>query len=82
MQLLFTDPLAYGPVDGHDEREQEAAPMRAALRAPVIVHVVTRKGIPAGRGRPGRADAFHGPDRSGHRTSHQGGRAQADGDLP
>lgn len=25
--------------------------------------------------------AFHGPDRSGHRTSHQGGRPRLDGDL-
>jgi 1-deoxy-D-xylulose-5-phosphate synthase len=47
-QLLFTDlGLKYvGPVDGHDERAVEVA-LRKARRfgAPVIVHVVTRKGM-------------------------------------
>lgn len=47
-QLLFTDlGLKYvGPVDGHDERAVEVA-LRSARRfgAPVIVHVVTRKGM-------------------------------------
>ena len=47
-QLLFTDlGLKYvGPVDGHDERAVEIALRRArGFGAPVIVHVVTRKGM-------------------------------------
>jgi 1-deoxy-D-xylulose-5-phosphate synthase len=47
-QLLFTDlGLKYvGPVDGHDEHAVEAA-LRSArgFGGPVIVHVVTRKGM-------------------------------------
>lgn len=56
-QLLFTDlGLKYvGPVDGHDERAVEVA-LRSARRfgAPVIVHVVTRKGMATRRPRPTR----------------------------
>ncbi|OHV00472.1 1-deoxy-D-xylulose-5-phosphate synthase [Mycobacterium talmoniae] len=47
-QLLFTDlGLKYvGPVDGHDEHAVEAALQRArGYGGPVIVHVVTRKGM-------------------------------------
>jgi len=47
-QLLFTDlGLKYvGPVDGHDERAVEAALSHArGFGRPVIVHVVTRKGM-------------------------------------
>lgn len=47
-QLLFTDlGLKYvGPVDGHDERAVEVALRNArGFGAPVIVHVVTRKGM-------------------------------------
>lgn len=47
-QLLFTDlGLKYvGPVDGHDERAVEAALRHArGFGRPVIVHVVTRKGM-------------------------------------
>ncbi|WP_144206385.1 1-deoxy-D-xylulose-5-phosphate synthase [Mycobacterium tilburgii] len=47
-QLLFTDlGLKYvGPVDGHDERAVGAALRRArGFGGPVIVHVVTRKGM-------------------------------------
>jgi 1-deoxy-D-xylulose-5-phosphate synthase len=47
-QLLFTDlGLKYvGPVDGHDERAVEVALRKArGFGAPVIVHVVTRKGM-------------------------------------
>ena len=47
-QLLFTDlGLKYvGPVDGHDERAVEVALRRArGFGHPVIVHVVTRKGM-------------------------------------
>jgi 1-deoxy-D-xylulose-5-phosphate synthase len=47
-QVLFTDlGLKYvGPIDGHDEHAVEAA-LRSArgFNAPVIVHVVTRKGM-------------------------------------
>ncbi len=46
-QVMFTDlGVKYvGPIDGHDERAVEAA-LRSArgFNAPVIVHVVTRKG--------------------------------------
>jgi 1-deoxy-D-xylulose-5-phosphate synthase len=47
-QLLFTDlGLKYvGPVDGHDERAVEVALRKArGFGRPVIVHVVTRKGM-------------------------------------
>ncbi|MBY0442036.1 MAG: 1-deoxy-D-xylulose-5-phosphate synthase [Mycobacteriaceae bacterium] len=47
-QLLFTDlGLKYvGPVDGHDEHAVETALRRArGFGAPVLVHVVTRKGM-------------------------------------
>jgi 1-deoxy-D-xylulose-5-phosphate synthase len=47
-QLLFTDlGLKYvGPVDGHDERAVEFALRKArGFGRPVIVHVVTRKGM-------------------------------------
>ncbi|BBY29507.1 1-deoxy-D-xylulose-5-phosphate synthase [Mycolicibacterium sediminis] len=46
-QVMFTDlGLKYvGPIDGHDERAVEAALRHArGFNAPVIVHVVTRKG--------------------------------------
>ena len=47
-QVMFTDlGLKYvGPIDGHDEHAVEAA-LRSArgFNAPVIVHVVTRKGM-------------------------------------
>jgi 1-deoxy-D-xylulose-5-phosphate synthase len=47
-QVLFTDlGLKYvGPIDGHDEHAIEAALHHArGFKAPVIVHVVTRKGM-------------------------------------
>jgi 1-deoxy-D-xylulose-5-phosphate synthase len=47
-QVLFTDlGLKYvGPIDGHDEHAIEAALHHArGFEAPVIVHVVTRKGM-------------------------------------
>jgi 1-deoxy-D-xylulose-5-phosphate synthase len=47
-QVLFTDlGLKYvGPIDGHDEHATEAALRHArGFKAPVIVHVVTRKGM-------------------------------------
>ncbi|HME49279.1 1-deoxy-D-xylulose-5-phosphate synthase [Mycobacterium sp.] len=47
-QVLFTDlGLKYvGPIDGHDEHAVEAALRHArGFRAPVIVHMVTRKGM-------------------------------------
>ena len=46
-QVMFTDlGLKYvGPIDGHDERAVEAALRNArGFNAPVVVHVVTRKG--------------------------------------
>jgi 1-deoxy-D-xylulose-5-phosphate synthase len=47
-QVLFTDlGLKYvGPIDGHDEHAVEAALRHArGFKAPVIVHMVTRKGM-------------------------------------
>ncbi|WP_431232602.1 1-deoxy-D-xylulose-5-phosphate synthase [Mycolicibacterium psychrotolerans] len=47
-QVLFTDlGLKYvGPIDGHDEHAVESALRHArGFKAPVIVHVVTRKGM-------------------------------------
>ncbi|BBX07289.1 1-deoxy-D-xylulose-5-phosphate synthase [Mycolicibacterium aichiense] len=47
-QVLFTDlGLKYvGPIDGHDEHAVETALRHArGFKAPVIVHVVTRKGM-------------------------------------
>ena len=47
-QVMFTDlGLKYvGPIDGHDEHAVEAALRHArGFNAPVIVHVVTRKGM-------------------------------------
>ena len=55
-QVMFTDlGLKYvGPIDGHDERAVEAALRNArGFNAPVIVHVVTRKGMGYG---PAEAD--------------------------
>ena len=47
-QVMFTDlGLKYvGPIDGHDEAAVESALRHArAFKAPVVVHVVTRKGM-------------------------------------
>lgn len=47
-QMMFTDlGLKYvGPIDGHDEHAVEGALRHArAFNAPVVVHVVTRKGM-------------------------------------
>ncbi|WP_205877558.1 1-deoxy-D-xylulose-5-phosphate synthase [Mycobacterium camsae] len=61
-QLLFTDlGLKYvGPVDGHDERAVEVA-LRSArgFGAPVIVHVVTRKGMGYGPAEADKAEQMH-----------------------
>ncbi|AYE95339.1 1-deoxy-D-xylulose-5-phosphate synthase [Mycobacterium paragordonae] len=61
-QLLFTDlGLKYvGPVDGHDERAVEVA-LRSArgFGAPVIVHVVTRKGMGYGPAEADEAEQMH-----------------------
>ena len=54
---MFTDlGLKYvGPIDGHDEHAVEAALRHArGFNAPVIVHVVTRKGMGYGPPRPTR----------------------------
>ncbi|EUA88219.1 1-deoxy-D-xylulose-5-phosphate synthase [Mycobacterium ulcerans str. Harvey] len=61
-QLLFTDlGLKYvGPVDGHDERAVEVA-LRSArgFGGPVIVHVVTRKGMGYGPAEADVAEQMH-----------------------
>ncbi|OMC57445.1 1-deoxy-D-xylulose-5-phosphate synthase [Mycobacterium sp. IS-836] len=61
-QLLFTDlGLKYvGPVDGHDERAVEAALRHArGFGGPVIVHVVTRKGMGYAPAEADEAEQMH-----------------------
>jgi 1-deoxy-D-xylulose-5-phosphate synthase len=61
-QLLFTDlGLKYvGPVDGHDEHAVEAALRRArAFGGPVLVHVVTQKGMGYGPAEDDEAELMH-----------------------
>ncbi|MGH3563897.1 MAG: 1-deoxy-D-xylulose-5-phosphate synthase N-terminal domain-containing protein, partial [Mycobacterium sp.] len=61
-QLLFTDlGVKYvGPVDGHDEHAVESALRRArGFRGPVIVHVVTRKGMGYGPAENDEAEQMH-----------------------
>jgi 1-deoxy-D-xylulose-5-phosphate synthase len=61
-QVMFTDlGLKYvGPIDGHDEHAVEAA-LRSArgFNAPVIVHVVTRKGMGYAPAENDEADQMH-----------------------
>jgi len=61
-QLLFTDlGLKYvGPVDGHDEHAVETA-LRSArgFRGPVLVHVVTNKGMGYGPAQADEAEQMH-----------------------
>jgi len=61
-QLLFTDlGLKYvGPVDGHDERAVEAALRHArGFGGPVLVHVVTRKGMGYAPAEADEAEQMH-----------------------
>jgi 1-deoxy-D-xylulose-5-phosphate synthase len=61
-QLLFTDlGLKYvGPVDGHDERAVEVALRHArGFGRPVIVHVVTRKGMGYAPAEDDEAEQMH-----------------------
>jgi 1-deoxy-D-xylulose-5-phosphate synthase len=61
-QLLFTDlGLKYvGPVDGHDERAVEVALRHArGFGRPVIVHVVTRKGMGYAPAEADEAEQMH-----------------------
>ena len=85
-QVMFTDlGLKYvGPIDGHDEHAVEVALRNArGFNAPVIVHVVTRKGMgyATRRGRRGRADALHRRHRPRDGTRYQGARARLDVDV-
>jgi 1-deoxy-D-xylulose-5-phosphate synthase len=61
-QVMFTDlGLKYvGPIDGHDEHAVEAA-LRSArgFNAPVIAHVVTRKGMGYGPAEADEAEQMH-----------------------
>jgi 1-deoxy-D-xylulose-5-phosphate synthase len=61
-QTMFTDlGLKYvGPIDGHDEHAVEVA-LRSArgFNAPVIVHVVTRKGMGYGPAEADEAEQMH-----------------------
>ena len=61
-QLMFTDlGLKYvGPVDGHDEHAVESALRHArGFGGPVIVHVVTRKGMGYAPAEADEADQMH-----------------------
>ena len=61
-QAMFTDlGLKYvGPIDGHDEHAVEAALRHArGFNAPVIVHVVTRKGMGYGPAEADEAEQMH-----------------------
>lgn len=61
-QLMFTDlGLKYvGPVDGHDERSVEVALRKArGFGRPVIVHVVTRKGMGYAPAEADEAEQMH-----------------------
>ena len=85
-QVMFTDlGLKYvGPIDGHDEHAVEAALRNArGFNAPVIVHVVTRKGMGyrARRERRGRPDALQRRHRPADRAGHVGAGAGLDVDV-
>jgi 1-deoxy-D-xylulose-5-phosphate synthase len=61
-QVMFTDlGLKYvGPIDGHDEHAVELALRHArGFNAPVIVHVVTRKGMGYGPAESDEAEQMH-----------------------
>ena len=61
-QVLFTDlGIKYvGPIDGHDEHAVETALRNArGFNAPVIVHVVTRKGMGYAPAENDEADQMH-----------------------
>ncbi|EHI12498.1 1-deoxy-D-xylulose-5-phosphate synthase [Mycolicibacterium thermoresistibile] len=61
-QEMFTDlGLKYvGPIDGHDEHAVEVALRRArGYNAPVVVHVVTRKGMGYGPAEADEAEQMH-----------------------
>ncbi len=65
-QGMFEDlGLKYlGPIDGHDEAAVESALRRArSFRAPVLVHVLTKKGRGYAHARNHEADRFHAVDR-------------------
>ncbi len=61
-QVMFTDlGIKYvGPIDGHDEHAVENALRHArGFKAPVIVHVVTRKGMGYAHAENDEADQMH-----------------------
>jgi 1-deoxy-D-xylulose-5-phosphate synthase len=61
-QVMFTDlGIKYvGPIDGHDEHAVEMALRHArGFNAPVIVHVVTRKGMGYGPAESDEAEQMH-----------------------
>ncbi len=81
-QLLFTDlGLKYvGPVDGHDERAVEVALRKArGFGRPVIVHVVTRKGMGYPPAEADEAEQMHSTvpidPATGLATAKEAGRA-------
>ena len=85
-QLLFTDlGLKYvGPVDGHDEHAVETA-LRSArgFRGPVLVHVVTHKGMGYGPAEADEAEQMHscGVIDPATGTGHQDPGTELDGDV-
>ena len=69
-QVMFTDlGLKYvGPIDGHDEHAVEVALRNArGFNAPVVVHVVTRKGMGYAPAEADEADQMHRPASSTRR---------------
>ncbi len=85
-QVMFTDlGLKYvGPIDGHDEHAVEVALRNArGFNAPVVVHVVTRKGMGYGPAEADEADQMHstGVIDAADRTGHQGGGTGMDLDV-
>ena len=85
-QVMFTDlGLKYvGPIDGHDEHAVENALRNASgFNAPVVVHVVTRKGMGYPPAENDEADQMHSMrrDRSPDRAGHIGAGAGLDLDV-
>ncbi len=82
-QVMFTDlGVKYvGPIDGHDEHAVEVALRNArGYNAPVIVHVVTRKGMGYGPAENDEAEQMHSTrrHRPPYRAGDEGGRTRVD----
>src|SRR4051812_24528474 len=78
-QGLFEDlGLKYvGPIDGHDRQAVEHALTQAKkFRAPVIVHVMTRKGFGYAPAERHEADQFHSPGAFNAETGEENPKSQ------